>query len=100
MARTLIQGRVYADLMDIDTSTSSAHPILRSLVVAALNTNDADLIRRVSVYLRELGGELATTLLDQLSLRSKQGTDWDESNSNYDCVASQSSRADDVETYE
>ncbi|MCG8623523.1 MAG: HEAT repeat domain-containing protein, partial [Proteobacteria bacterium] len=89
VARTLIQGRMYADLMDIDTSTISSHPILRSLVSAALRTNDTDLIRRVSVYLRDLGGELATTLLRQLYLRFRRGTDWDASSRDYDCVASQ-----------
>ena len=100
VARTLIQGRVYADLMDIDTSTISSHPILRSLLLAALQTNDTDLIERVSTYLRDLGGELATSLLDQLYLRFRRGTDWDASNRDYDCVASQSSRASDVNTYQ
>ena len=100
VARTLIQGRMYADLMDIDTSTISSHPILRSLVSAALRTNDTDLIRRVSVYLRDLGGELATTLLSQLYLRFRRGTDWDASSRDYNCVASQSSRASDVNTYQ
>lgn len=100
VARTLIQGRVYADLMDIDTSTISSHPILRSLLSATLNTNDTDLIRRVSTYLRDLGGEIATNLLDQLYLRFRRGTDWDASSSDYDCVASQSSRASDVNTYQ
>ena len=100
VARTLIQGQIYANLMDIDTSTISSHSILRPLVSAALRTNDTDLVRRVSVYLRKLGGELATTLLSQLFLRFRRGTDWDASSSDYDCVASQSSRASDVNTYQ
>ena len=100
VTRTLIQGRVYADLMDIDTSTISSHPILQSLLSAALHTNDTDLVRQVSVYLRDLGGETATNLLDQLYFRFRRGTDWDASNSDYDCVASQSSRASDVKTYQ
>ena len=100
VARTLIQGRIYANLMDIDTSTIASHPILRSLVSEALRTNDTDLVRRVSMYLRDLGGELATTLLSQLYLRFRRGTDWDASSRDYDCVASQSSRASDVNTYQ
>ena len=100
VARALIQGRIYANLMDIDTSTIASHPILRSLLSEALRTNDTDLIRRVSMYLRDLGGELATTLLSQLYLRFRRGTDWDASSSDYDCVASQSSRASDVNTYQ
>lgn len=100
VARTLIQGRVYAELMDIDTSTIASHLILRSLVSAVVRTNDTDLVRRVSVYLRALGGELATTLLGELFLRFRRGTDWDASNSDYDCVASQESRESDVETYQ
>ena len=99
VTRTLIQGHVHAQLMDIDTSTISSHPILRSLVFAVLNTNDTDLVRRVSMYLRRVGGELATNLLDELYFRFRRGTDWDASNSDYDCVASQSSRAADVKTY-
>ena len=100
VARTLIQGQVYADLMDIDTTATASHPILRSLVSATLRANDTDLLRRVAVYLSKLGGDLATTLLDELYLRFRRGTDWDASNSDYDCVASQSSRADDVDTYQ
>ena len=39
-------------------------------------------------------------MLSQLYLRFRRGTDWDASSSDYDCVASQSSRASDVNTYQ
>ena len=53
----------------------------------------------MALYVRKVGGERALSLLHQLHTRLRRGSDWDASNSNYNCVASQSSRASDVSTY-
>ena len=96
---TLIEGQLYAEGMDIEISIESSYPMLSTLVTAVLNTNDTELIGRVALYVRKVGGGRVLPLLHQLHTRLRRGTDWDESNSDYDCVASQSSRASDVSTY-
>ena len=99
VTKILIEGQLYAEEMDIEISMESSSPMLSSLVTAVLRTNDTELIGRVSLYVRKVGGERALSLLNQLHTRLRRGSDWDASNSNYNCVASQSSRASDVSTY-
>ena len=99
VTKTLIEGQLYAEEMDIEISMESSYPMLSSLVTAVLSTNDTELIGRVALYVRKVGGGRAPSLLHQLHTRLRRGTDWDASNSNYNCVASQSSRASDVSTY-
>ena len=97
VTKTLIKGQLYAEEMDI--SMESSYPMLSTLATAVLSTNDTELIGRVALYVRKVGGERALSLLHQLHTRLRRGTDWDASNSDYNCVASQSSRASDVSTY-
>ena len=99
VTQTLIKGQVYAEGLDIDMKVGPKHPLLPTLVSTVLKTNDTDLIGRVSIYVGKISGEQAAVLLDQLHIRLRRGTDWDASNSDYNCVASQSSRASDVSTY-
>ena len=99
VTKILIEGQLYAEEMDIEISMESSSPMLSSLVTAVLRTNDTELIGHVSLYVRKVGGERALSLLNQLHTRLRRGSDWDASNSNYNCVASQSSRASDVSTY-
>ena len=100
--QTLIKGQLYAEGMDIEMKVDSSHTMLPTLVhvTAVLNTSNTDLRNRVSMYISEVGGERAVELLDRLHIRLGRGTDWDARNSDYDCVASQSSRASDVSTYQ
>ena len=99
VTKTLIEGQLYAEGMDIEISIESSYPMLSTLVTAVLSTNDTELIGRVALYVRKVGGGRVLPLLHQLHTRLRRGTDWDASNSDYDCVASQSSRASDVSTY-
>ena len=99
VTKILIEGQLYAEEMDIKISMESSYLMLSSLVRAVLRTNDTELIGHVALYVRKVGGERALSLLHQLHTRLRRGSDWDASNSNYNCVASQSSRASDVSTY-
>ena len=99
ITHTLIKGQLYAEGIDINIEVDSSHPIFSTLVTVVLNTNDTDLINQVSVYMRKAGGEQALEFLDQLHTRLRRGTDWDAHNSDYNCVASQQSRASDVTSY-
>ena len=100
ISQTLIKGQIYAEGLDIEMEISSCNIILPKLVAAVLNTNDTDLMKRVSMYISKVGGEQAVELLDRLHISLGRGTDWDAHNSKYDCVASQSDRASDVSTYQ
>ena len=97
--QTLIRGQLYAEGIDLHIEVDLSHPMFSTLVTVVLNTNNTDLMNQLSIYLRKAGGEQATEMLEQLHTRLRRGTDWDEHNSDYDCVASQSSRAGDVVTY-
>ena len=99
VTKTLIEGQLYAEGMDIEISIESSYPMLSTLVTAVLSTNDTELMDHVAWYVRKVGGGRALSLLHQLHTRLRRGTDWDASNSDYNCVASQSSRASDVSTY-
>jgi hypothetical protein len=99
VTKILLEGQLYAEGMDIEISMESSYPMLSTLVTAVLSTNDTELIGRVALYVRKVGGERALSLLNQLHTRLRRGSDWDASNSDYNCVASQSSRASDVSTY-
>ena len=99
VTQTLIKGQIYSEMMEIELEVKSSHSILHTLIAAVLNTNDTELMKQVSIYVRKVGGEQASMLLEQLHARLRRGTDWDEDNSDYDCVASQSRRASDVSSY-
>ena len=53
VTEVLIEGQMHAEGMDIDMSVDLSYPILPTLVAAALNTNDTDLIGCVSWYVYE-----------------------------------------------
>ena len=99
VSKMLIEGQLYAEGMDIDMNVETSYPMLSTLVTAVLSTNDTELMDRVAFYVRKVGGGRVLSLLHQLHRRLKRGTDWDAHNSDYNCVASQSSRASDVSTY-
>ena len=100
ISQTLIKGQLYAERTDIEVEVDSSHTMLPTLVAAVLNTNNTDLMNRVSTYISKVGGEQTVELLEQLHIRLGRGTDWDAHSSDYDCVATQSSRASDVSTYQ
>ena len=100
ISQTLIKGQIYAEGMDIELEFNSSHIILPTLVAAVLSTNNTHLMNRVSMYLSKVGGEQAFELLDRLHIRLRRGKDRDARKSDYNCVASQSSRASDVSTYQ
>ena len=98
---TLVKGYHYAASMDFEMSLVADHPILVSLVVAATNLNDTELLTIVSAYLQEVGGVEALALMEATHYRTRRGTsDWDSnSNSDYNLVESLATRSSDVTTY-
>ena len=99
VVHTLVKGYQYSEDRDEDTNTIADHPILSSLVLAVQSFNNTDLMMLISAYLQELGGEQANALMTELHTRERRGTDWDASRSEYNLVASRSSRQSDVIHY-
>lgn len=99
ITHTIVKGHKYYEDRDIEMSPEANYPLLQSLVSAVLRFNNTDLKLLVATYLHEAGGEQGFTLMDELQIRSKRGSDWDASGSEYDLVASRSSRQSDVITY-
>ena len=96
----LMKGREYAIRMDIDINVGSNHPILSTLVSAVLKTNDTTLVNHVALYIRKVGGEQSSILLDQLYPRVRRGAAWDDtSNPHYDCIAIPYSRSYDASAF-
>ena len=102
----LVLGLEYSTNFDTEHSDAhndflSHHPILTTLVMATLETNNTKFYALVQTFLKDLSGEQANSLLDHFfhSL-SKRGTDWDANDSVYNLVASFSDRRSDVNRHQ
>lgn len=78
--------------------------LLNALVASAFDfSNNTHLHQLILSYLETINSaesqKLEKSLEKSASKRAKRGTDWDQSSSTHDLVASQSSRASDVTTY-
>ena len=106
IAETLSEGAKYLEERDIDYTPSME--LQTALVASAVQLGDVELAELVLSFVEtfetpdseglvEALEDIITTELSQN--RERRGTDWDESNSDYDIVASQGSRAADVRNY-
>ena len=109
IAETLSAGYKY--LSERDTDYTPPLDLQLALVSSAVQLGDLELAELVLSYVENfeslesegmieaLEDVIATVKEQQVPSRERRGTDWDESNSNYDVVASQRSRAADVRNY-
>ena len=102
IAETLSEGSKYLNERDIDYTPSLE--LQTALVASAIQVGDVELVELVLSFVETFETPETEGLVDALedvksSNRGKRGTDWDESNSDYDVVASQGSRAADVRNY-
>ena len=109
IAETLSAGYKY--LSERDTDYTPPLDLQLALVSSAVQLGDLELAELVLSYVENfeslesegmieaLEDVIATVKEEQVPSRERRGTDWDESNSNYDVVASQRSRAADVRNY-
>ena len=106
IAETLSDGAKYLEERDIDYTPSIE--LQTALVASAVQLGDVELAELVLSFVEtfetpdseglvEALEDIITTELSQN--RERRGTDWDASNSDYDIVASQGSRAADVRNY-
>ena len=101
IVNTVVKGHRYSEDRDIEISSEINYHLINSLVSAALRFNNSDLTTLVAAYLYEAVGMEGSALMNELQIRSKRGTsDWDSSSSSeYNLVASLSSRQSDVVNY-
>lgn len=99
VVHTLVKGYQYSQDRDQDMGLITNHPLLSSLVLAIQRLNNTDLQVLVLEYLEQVGGEHALNLMTSIDAREKRGADWDASNTEFNLVASQSSRQSDITTY-
>ena len=102
IAETLSEGVKYLEERDIDYTPSME--LQTALVVSAVQIGDVELAELVLSLVETFETPESEGLVDALedikrSSRGRRGTDWDESNSDYNIVASQGSRAADVRNY-
>ena len=106
IAETLSDGYKYLSGQDIDYTPPLELQL--ALVHSAVQLGDAELAELVLSYVENFESsesEGLTEALEQVIAtvkeqgRGRRGTDWDESNSDYNVVASQGSRAADVRRY-
>ena len=106
IAETLSEGAKYLEERDIDYTPSME--LQRALVASAVQLGDVELAELVLSFMKTfeapesegLVEALEDTIATELSQsRGRRGTDWDASNSDYNVVASQASRAADVRNY-
>ena len=102
IAETLSEGAKYLDDRDVDYTPSIE--IQTALVTSAVQLGDIELAELVLSFVETFETPVTEGLVEALehvkSLnRRRRGTDWDEANSDYDIVASQGSRATDVQNY-
>ena len=117
IAETLSEGAKYLEERDIDYTPSLE--LQTALVASAVQLGDVELVKLVLSFVETfetpeseglvealdnfLSDALVDTIVtdeDELSQsRERRGTDWDASNSDYNVVASQASRAADVRNY-
>ena len=97
---TIVKGYRHSKDLGLNTTSLAYHPILSTMVSAALNYNNTGLLSLVVNFLTHVGGEQALTLISQLQGRDKRATtDWDSTNTDYNLVASFSDRQSDVINY-
>jgi hypothetical protein len=101
ITHTVVKGHRYSTDQDIDIAPEDVYPLIHSLISAVMRFNNTDLSQVVAAYIDEVGGEQSSFLKTELLLsRPKRSTsDWDSSSSDYDLVASLSSRQQDVNTH-
>ena len=102
IAETLSEGAKYFEERDIDYTPSIE--LQTALVASAVQLGDVELAEIVLSLVETFETPESEGLVDALadvknSIRGRRGTDWDASNSDYNIVASQSSRAADVRNY-
>ena len=97
ITHTIVKGHGYLEDHNIEIRPEDNYLLIQSLVSAALRFNNTDLTMLVVRYLEEQG----SSMVDALQSRLKRGTsDWDSSSSSeYNLVASLSSRQSDVTSY-
>ena len=104
IAEVLVEGLEYSQPSG-HKAIEPSDDFISVLVSATLLYNSTDLHELVASYLDRLTSEMAETELQRLQdsrlseKRSKRGTTWNEYNSVYNLVASQSSRNADVANY-
>lgn len=101
VVHTMVKGYHHSKDLRVDTTSLADHPILPTMVSAVLRFNNTGLISLVTNFLGDVGGEQTLSLISELRSREKRQTttDWDTSSSEYNLVASLSSRQSDVNTY-
>ena len=110
IAETLIAGYKYLDEEEVDYTPSLS--LQMALVAATLQLGDVEFAELVLSFIENFGNQRTEKLVvvleqaiaegkeSRAQTRGKRGfTDWDQYNSDYDIVASQSSRAGDVRNY-
>ena len=101
ITHTVVKGYRYSTDRDIDVAPEDVYPLIRNLISAVMRFNNTDLSQIVAAYVDEIGGEQSLFLRNELLVRFKRGTsDWNSSSSSdYNLVASLSSRQQDVNTH-
>ena len=108
IAETLSEGAKYFDERDIDYTPSME--LQTALVASAVQFGDIQLAELILSFVETFETPESEGLAEALEniiatekkfsqSRDRRGTDWDESNLDYDVVASQGSRAADVRNY-
>ena len=102
IAETLSEGVKYLEERDIVYTPSLE--LQTALVASAVQLGDVELAELVLSFVETFESPDSEGLVDALediqsSSRRRRGSDWDESNSDYNIVASQGSRAADVRNY-
>ena len=109
IAETLIAGYKYLDEEEVDYTPSLS--LQMALVAATLQLGDVEFAELVLSFIENFGNQRTEKLVvvleqaiaegkeSRVQKRGKRGTDWDQHNSDYNIVASQSSRAADVRNY-
>ena len=97
----LVKGHRYSTNQDIEIVPETVYPLIQNLISAVWQFNNTDLTLIVAVYINEIGGERSSSLITELQTRFRRGTsDWDSPySSDYNLVASLSSRQQDVTTH-
>ena len=101
VTHTLLKGHRYAEDLDIEISQETYHSVIQHLSAAVSRYDNTDLIVLVATYVQETVGALNSNVTDGFQVRYRKATsDWDSSSSsNYNLVASLSSRQSDVNNY-
>ena len=100
ITHTLVKGHTYSTDQDIEIAPEIAYPLIQNLISAVWQFNNTDLALIVALYINEVGGEQSSSLLAELHTRFRRGTSyWGSSSSDYNLIASLSSRQQDITTY-